>query len=214
MAESLTDANASTQNAPSCDGITNPLHCVRVVVEWSHMAPSVRGMDSCELCGFVFSSVDRSTVSARGRAAAESIGAELRHSDDIAGIRPAEGRWSNTEYGAHVRDVFLVLRDRLVIGMMEDEPSFSSLYRDERIELGLYAADTPNQIAVELEAAAAMFGRLFDAIEPGMLDRVVQYGSPNPQQRSLLWMGRQAVHESEHHLTDIRENIANIYRSG
>lgn len=178
------------------------------------MAPSVTGMDSCEVCGFVFSSVDPSIVSARGRAAAEAIGAELRHSDDIAGVRPAEGRWSNTEYGAHVRDVFLLIRDRLVIGLMEDEPSFSSLYRDERVELGLYAADTPNQISVELEAAAAMFGRLFDAIDPDTLSRVVQYGSPNPQRRSLLWMGRQAVHESEHHLADIRENTTNIRSAG
>ena len=170
-------------------------------------------MDSCDVCGFVFSTVDPSTVSARGRAAAASIGAELRHSDDIARIRPEEGRWSNTEYGAHVRDVFLLLRDRLVIGLMEDEPSFSSLYRDERVDLGLYAADTPNQIADEVAAAAAMFGRLFDAIDPAKLERVVQYGSPNPQRRSLLWMGRQAVHESEHHLTDIRENVATLRRS-
>lgn len=167
-------------------------------------------MDSCDVCGFVFSTVDPLTVSVRGRLAAEAIGAELRHSDDIAGIRPAAGRWSNTEYGAHVRDVFLLIRDRLVIGMLEEEPSFNSLYRDERVELGLYATDTPNQISVELEAAAAMFGRLFDAIEPDTLERVVQYGSPNPQRRSLLWMGRQAVHEAEHHLADIRENVANL----
>lgn len=34
----------------------------------------------------------------------------------------------------------------------------------------------------------------------------VQYGFPDPQTRTLLWMGLQAIHECEHHLGDIEEN--------
>ena len=52
-----------------------------------------------------------------------------------------------------------------------------------------------------------MFVRLFDAIDPALLPRPVQYGAPNPAPRTLLWMGQQAVHEVEHHGADIAENL-------
>lgn len=63
--------------------------------------------------------------------------------------RPSPDRWSANEYAAHVRDVLLTIRDRLVIGLVEDNPRFKPVYRDE---------------------------------------------------------GRQAVHETEHHLRDIIAN--------
>jgi hypothetical protein len=106
-----------------------------------------------------------------------------------------------------VRDVLITLRDRLVVGLVEDVPSFTPMYRDERVDLGLYGSDTVNAVADELRAATAMFIRLFDAIDPQQPTRGVQYGFPNPAQRSLLWMGQQAVHEVEHHGSDIAEDL-------
>lgn len=122
-------------------------------------------------------------------------------------FRPNPARWSALEYGAHIRDVHITIRDRIVIGLVEDDPSFKSLYRDERISLGLYAQDTVASVTQELAAAAGMFGRLFDAVAADALLRSVQYGSPNPQPRTILWMGIQAVHETDHHLADIKENL-------
>ena len=114
------------------------------------------------------------------------------------------------EYGAHVRDVLLTIRDRLVIGLVEDNPGFKSLWRDERVNLGLYRTDTPAAVVQELEAATAMFLRLFAEIDPASLGRVVQYGFPDSTTRTLEWMGQQAVHEVEHHLGDIQENLAQL----
>ena len=45
-----------------------------------------------------------------------------------------------------------------------------------------------------------------DAIDPGALGRDVHYGFPESTIRTLAWMGRQAAHETEHHLADITEN--------
>jgi hypothetical protein len=104
--------------------------------------------------------------------------------------------------------VFLTIRDRLVIGLVEDDPGFKPMYRDERVDRGLYASDTPADVANELDSAMAMFVRLFEAIDDGQLDRTVRYGFPDPQPRTLRWMGVQAVHESEHHHADIVENLA------
>lgn len=165
-------------------------------------------MERCEDCGFNFEALRRDDVSPRVLAAGRAIVAALGDTPGSAKTRPDPGRWSNVEYVAHVRDVLLTIRDRLVIGLVETNPAFKSLYRDERVDLGLYASDAADAVAAELECAAAMLTRLFDAIDPTQLGRMVQYGSPDPVPRSLLWMGFQAVHESEHHLGDIEENIA------
>lgn len=170
-------------------------------------------MDICDVCGFDFEVVGRDDVGPRVTTAVESIAALLTDEPKVCLVRPSEQRWSMLEYGAHVRDVLLTLRDRLVIGLVEDDPGFKPLYRDERIDLGLYSDDTLAAVAAELGAATSMFVRLFDAIEPELLSRSVQYGSPNPQPRTLLWMGLQAIHESEHHLTDIRENLQQVKRT-
>ena len=59
----------------------------------------------------------------------------------------------------------------------------------------------------ELAVATALFTRLFGAVAPDDLQRSVRYGFPDPEHRTLLWMGQQAVHEVEHHGTDIAENL-------
>ena len=118
--------------------------------------------------------------------------------------------WSALEYVAHVRDVLLTIRDRMVIGLVEDEPGFAPMYRDERVEFGLYAGDTADDLAVELPAAAAMLARMYAALPPAGYDRPVRYGFPDPAARTVGWMGLQAVHESEHHLLDVRRTLDRI----
>lgn len=81
------------------------------------------------------------------------------------------------EYGAHVRDVLVTIRDRLVIGLVEYDPGFKPLCRGERINLGQYSQDTPSAVVAELGAATGMLVRLFGAIEPELLSRSVQCGS-------------------------------------
>jgi hypothetical protein len=165
-------------------------------------------METCEDCGFCWEIVTVGEIEPRVLAATASMATAIRNQPDLSLVRPWAERWSALEYAAHVRDVFLTIRDRLVIGLVEDDPGFKPMYRDERVSLGLYAADTVEAIAVEVEGAANMLLRLFGAIDAGDLKRIVQYGFPGPIPRTLLWMGQQAVHEAEHHLTDITENLS------
>lgn len=164
-------------------------------------------MEQCEVCGFTWDTVDRTEIGPRIDAAAAEVAALVVADPERSAVRPSPERWSATQYAAHMRDVLITLRDRLVIGLVEDDPSFKPMYRDERVELGLYDADPAGAVVDELRTASAMFIRLFDAIDPELLSRTVQYGYPAPAQRSLLWMGQQAVHEAEHHRTDIVENL-------
>jgi hypothetical protein len=114
-------------------------------------------MERCEECGFAFEAAQRNEVGRRVTAAAQAIATALIDEPTRSMQRPTPERWSMTEYGAHVRDVLLTIRDRLVIGLVEHDPQFKPMYRDERISLGLYGADTPSAVAAELVAAASMF---------------------------------------------------------
>lgn len=165
-------------------------------------------MEACEICGFAWESVGDDEIPIRIIHGTGIISDVLRSNSPHIVIRPATDRWSTLEYGAHVRDVLLHVRDRLVIGLSEDNPEFKPLYREERVNFGLYAADTPHVVAAEVDMAAALFARTFAAIRPDQLDRPCQYLYPNAATRSLRWMGQQVVHEVSHHGDDIRENLA------
>jgi hypothetical protein len=164
-------------------------------------------VETCEVCGFAWEAVSREDVGSRIAAGTSRIAAMLASDVERSAVRPTAGRWSAMEYAAHVRDVLTMLRDRVVVGIVEDDPAFKPMYRDERVDLGLYAADTVDALTVELATATGMFTRLFEAIEPELLGRPVQYGFPSPARRTVLWMGQQAVHEVEHHGDDIAENL-------
>ena len=169
-------------------------------------------METCEDCGFALATVPAEQVGPRTLAGTTAIAPLLRRESTTGLLRPSPARWSMVEYGAHVRDVLLILRDRCIIGLVEDDPGFKPMYRDERVDLGLYRTEAVAPVAAELEATATMFVRLFDAVDPAMLDRPVQYGFPNPLARTVGWMGQQAVHEVEHHLGDIEENQRTLAR--
>jgi hypothetical protein len=151
--------------------------------------------------------VSRGEIGPRIEAGTARIAALLADAPAASGVRPSPPRWSALEYAGHVRDVLTMMRDRLVIGLVENDPSFKPMYRDERVDLGLYRGDTIDALAGDLAATTAMFIRLFEAIDTEQLTRPVQYGFPNPAQRTLLWMGQQVVHEVEHHGDDIAENL-------
>jgi ketosteroid isomerase-like protein len=163
--------------------------------------------ERCPVCGFVWADVPVTDVGARIQAAAGALAAMLRTAGDPAvTTRPAPDVWSALEYGAHVRDVLYHLRDRIVVGLAEDTPSFEPLHRDLRVDAGLYRDEQSAVVAVELELAASLFTRTFGALSEAQLARPVVYAYPRESVRTISWMGRQVVHEAEHHLDDARRS--------
>lgn len=163
-------------------------------------------MERCE-CGFAWADVTDDEIVSRVETGAARLAGFLRTAA-APDRRPRPDRWSAVEYSAHVRDVLLGLRDRVVVALVEEDPSFSPLYRDQRVDLGLYARDDAATVAAELGTAAALFARTWAALDPSQLDRPCQYAYPTPSTRSVRWMGQQAVHEVEHHLGDVRTDAA------
>ncbi len=164
--------------------------------------------EACPDCGLVWSSVATDEVGARITGATDPVVALLRSADDdVLTTRPDEGVWSPLEYSGHVRDVMLHLRDRIAIVLAEDLATFKPLYRDVRVDAGMYRTDSPPVVADELEMAATLFGRTFGGLDAAQMGRLCVYGYPSESLRTLRWLGQQAVHEAEHHRADV-ERIA------
>jgi len=164
--------------------------------------------EACPECGFVWAAIPAASVGGRVRAGSDAIAAALAGAGDAATTRPAPDVWSGLEYAAHVRDVMLHLRDRLVVGIAEDTPDFKPLYRDVRVDAGLYAGDDVATVATEVATAADLFARTFDRLTDEQLARPVRYAYPTLGLRTVRWMGQQVVHEVEHHLGDITRVLA------
>lgn len=164
--------------------------------------------ENCEVCGFVWDAITPAQISTRINSAAIVFAHLLRDQPEYALVRPREGRWSAIEYGCHVRDVLFNLRDRIILGAVEDNPEPKAMYGTPRIELGLYRTESVVTVAEGLIVAGALFGRTFDALPAGFTERPIFYGWPRPATRTLKWVAAQALHECEHHLDDAKTNIS------
>ena len=165
-------------------------------------------MEACEVCGYEWDVITADEVPARMRAAAEGYREVLTSGDPRLTVRPDPDTWSAVEVAAHTRDVMFNLRDRIVTGLAEDNPTPWGLYTDDRIAHGLYAAEQPAQLAVDIHAGAGMFARTIEAMDDQQLDRPIAYPWLRQATRSLLWVAAQALHEVEHHLDDVRRRIS------
>lgn len=161
-------------------------------------------VEACEVCGFEWDAIEAGDVPVRLRVALAGWVALLESGDAALGVRPSPGIWSVMEYGAHVRDVLLNLRDRIVVGLAEDHPVPKPMYQDVRIANGVLAADTPADLVVELTVAAGLLAKTVGALDEAALARTLVYPWPRVTDRNLLWVAAQALHEAEHHLTDAR----------
>lgn len=168
--------------------------------------------ERCDVCGFEWDAVSAREVPSRLVEAADLIATVLRDGagtgdDDALRTRPDVATWSTVEYGAHVRDVLYNLRDRIVVGLVEDTPTPKAMYGAVRADLGLYAEDDPVTLATELELAARLVARTVRALTPDQLARTLVYGWPRDAERTLRWVAAQAVHEAEHHAADVARAV-------
>jgi len=173
-------------------------------------------MDRCDSCHFVYADVAAPAIPARLTAFGTQYAALLLPPGRSAagfGIlrtRPEEGVWSALEYACHVRDVLLVQRDRLYTALVEDTPTFTPMYRDQRVTLARYNAQDPEEVAAQLATAAHLIAQAFNALDSAQLQRCCIYNFSAPTERSLLWVGQHAIHEGEHHFRDIERGIARV----
>lgn len=173
-------------------------------------------MERCDTCHYVYDAVTAHAVPARlaafGRRYRDLLCPQSPPSgwDTLLRTRPEADVWSALEYACHIRDVFLVQRERLYLALVEDTPSFSPMYRDHRVTLARYNAQVPAEVTNQITLAAQLIAQAFAALDTVQLARLCVYNYPAPAAHSLLWVGQHVIHEGEHHGYDIAAVLARV----
>ena len=164
--------------------------------------------DPCPECGFSYEGLEPAAAPEALRGFGRRYRAPLTRllkgeEDRVLRTRPEPGVWSALEYACHVRDVFTVYRERVVLVLAEDEPVLQSMGRDERPARDRYNEQDPAVVTDELAAAAERLAADLDAVDTAGWQRAGIHPYPEPAPRSLAWMAANVVHEGNHHLLDI-----------
>jgi S-DNA-T family DNA segregation ATPase FtsK/SpoIIIE len=168
-------------------------------------------MARCDQCGFVYEEVAPADVASRLRAAPERYRRAVSDaSPEVIRARPDPAVWSAIEYACHVRDVLLVQRDRAVLALVEDRPSFARMYRDERVALCGYVQQAMADVLAQLAMAAEMCAMVFERLDELAWSRPLVYNWPEPAELDIAWLGRHTLHEVDHHLQDIADVLRRV----
>ncbi len=117
-------------------------------------------------------------------------------------LRPTVEQWSVTEYVCHVRDVYATYTIRLHRARTEHAPVLEPMLNDLRALRFRYNERNATFVLDELAATAAGFCDEVALTRPDQWNRLVtRLPSEN---RTSRWLVRQAMHEGQHHLDDIR----------
>ena len=164
--------------------------------------------ERCPECGFEYD-LDQAVAAdvAIVAAIAEVVGLLTSLHDEDARARPDPQTWSPLEYACHLRDVFLVQRERVLLARRVDEPDLVPMGRDERAVHDGYDEQDPEIVARQLTDAALMFANVLARLDDATWDRTVIYNYPAPTARSLRWVAVHTEHEARHHLADIRRQL-------
>ncbi len=171
-----------------------------------HEVNAVTTNEQCDVCGFIWDEIQAGQISALLSSATGQLCELLIAQGDRVARRPEPERWSSLEYAAHLRDVYLSIRDRMVVACVELEPTLPPLYREERVAFGFYELDTVDDMVTELTTAATLFNKVFTQMPDGLRERRMPFAFPVAATRTLSWIASQVYHEAFHHLGDVRVN--------
>ncbi len=171
----------------------------------SDALPPLAGEDhTCQDCKLSYREISiESAIEVIHSIPTEARGAVLGIPKEVWRERPAPGSWSVAEYVCHVRDVFSTYTIRLHRARTEDRPALEPMFNDLRARRFRYNESDVKAVLGELEAMTAGFCEEIDRTGSEHWNRVVTR-LPH-EERTARWLVRQAMHEGQHHLGDIRE---------
>jgi hypothetical protein len=164
-------------------------------------------VDRCDECGFEYDLDAAPQAGPAIVADADEIGALLTNGSPDLRRRRTANEWSPLEYGCHVRDVLLVQRERVLAALRTHRPSVDPMGRDERVLHDGYAEQDPLDVARQLADAARLFANDLSRLESSEWERTLMYNYPALFERSLRWVAVHTVHETRHHLRDVRRGL-------
>jgi hypothetical protein len=162
---------------------------------------------TCEHCGFSWTTLTRADLATRMSRAVESFVDLMNAAGEDVASRPSAQRWSILEYGGHLRDVILSIRERVVLASVIEVPVGTPIFRDERVDIGFYDEDTADDVAVELQVVAYLLLKTVATLPEHYEDRKLIYSDRTPLEITIAGALLNALHECEHHLGDARQDL-------
>jgi DinB superfamily len=115
--------------------------------------------------------------------------------------RPREDRWSDLEYACHVRDVFRIFDQRLVLMLEADSPTFPNWDQDATAAADRYQEQDPAAVANQLAEAADRIAGRFAGLTPAQWERTG--ARSDGAHFTVDSFARYLVHDPVHHLNDV-----------
>jgi hypothetical protein len=161
---------------------------------------------TCPECGFDVQTFPRENLGAMIRENAERWGSLLAHPH--VKTRPSDDVWSALEYGCHVRDVFRLYDFRLQLMLEEDDPSYPNWDQDAAAVEQRYDEQDPADVVRELQNAAIVLSRRFDALTEAEWSRT---GTRSDGARfTVESFGRYLIHDPVHHVNDVEKGFSRL----
>jgi phage tail sheath protein FI len=153
--------------------------------------------DGCSECGF--SPHDVTTTGEWVRGTIPKWQERLAQPD--ASQRPQPQVWSPVEYGAHVRDVCHVFRQRLELMLTEDNPTFADWDQDAAAVEDDYFHQPPAEVAAQYAAQAEQTAAAFDRVTGDQWRRPSRRS--NGSRFTVETFATYFKHDLQHHLHDV-----------
>jgi hypothetical protein len=153
----------------------------------------------CPECDFDAGAMDVEQIGVMIRDNAAAWRTVLRRAD--AAQRPQPSVWSPLEYACHVRDVFRLYDERLVLMLTQDDPLYPNWDQDETAVGDDYASQDPVVVADELATAGAAIADRFDAVNGDQWDR--RGRRSDGASFTVDTFARYFAHDWVHHLHDV-----------
>lgn len=153
----------------------------------------------CEECGFDARNYPNETIGQTVRG--DSAAWERVLARDDAWERPDESTWSALEYACHVRDVYRIFDQRLVLMLTDDDPVFENWDQDETAVADRYDLQDPATVARELREAAQRYAGRFDSVTSEQWSRPGTRS--NGSRFTVESLGIYGLHDPHHHLWDV-----------
>jgi hypothetical protein len=155
---------------------------------------------ACPQCGYNAAAVPTGSLGEAGSTEA----AEWRRflSDvDLGYLKtsPRAGVWSPAQYAAHVRDMFAVFGDRVLLAVAEDDPVVP-WFEPSEAEWVAFNELTPAELAEGIEAQARRMAAVLAGLQGSDWDRTARRDGTDSF--TVAGLARFAVHEAHHHLLD------------
>ena len=154
----------------------------------------------CPECGLDTRRVKPAEAAGMLRANSTAWVGVLHRGSDVR-TRPTPGVWSPLEYACHVRDVFRLYDERLLLMLAETDPLFPNWDQDETAVAQRYGEQDPATVATELQEAAETLASHFDGVRRQQWQR---RGSRTDGARfTVASFARYFIHDPVHHLYDV-----------